>query len=424
LSLAGVSGAGLFFTLASRQGLYRSWRVTPMRQELLWVLRTWGITAAVLSLLAVLAGYRLNWNAEAVVLWWFGLAPIALVLQRTLVRYVFRAIRKAGRNYRQMAILGDTPQAGRLQDKITKSAWMGLRLQGIYDDRQNATENRRVGATLEGNTDDLVLAAQCGAVDVIYITLPVRAAERIRSEIMALMDTTASVYLVPDFFVFGLMESNISYFDDIAIVTVVESPFVGIEGWAKRAEDIVLGGLIMLLIAVPMMFIALGIKVTSPGPVLFRQERYGVDGRAINVWKFRSMRVTEDGHTTFKQATKGDPRVTAFGAFLRRTSLDELPQFFNVLGGGMSIVGPRPHPIALNESFRALIPGYMLRHKVKPGITGWAQINGWRGETDTLKKMEKRVEFDLEYVRRWSVWFDMKIIFLTVFKGFAGSNAY
>jgi putative colanic acid biosynthesis UDP-glucose lipid carrier transferase len=179
----------------------------------------------------------------------------------------------------------------------------------------------------------------------------------------------------------------------------------------------------MTFIAIPMLVIAAAVKITSPGPVIFKQIRYGLDGKAIKVWKFRSMSTMDNG-SSVKQATKNDARITPLGAFLRRTSLDELPQFINVLQGQMSIVGPRPHAVAHNEEYRKLIKGYMLRHKVKPGITGWAQINGWRGETDTLDKMEKRVEYDLAYIRNWTVWLDVKIVFLTVFKGFINKNAY
>ncbi|ENH1714789.1 exopolysaccharide biosynthesis polyprenyl glycosylphosphotransferase, partial [Escherichia coli] len=191
----------------------------------------------------------------------------------------------------------------------------------------------------------------------------------------------------------------------------------------KRIEDIIVSMLILILISPVLCVIAVTVKLTSKGPVIFRQTRYGMDGKPIKVWKFRSMTVMENDNVV-TQATKNDVRVTKVGRFLRRTSLDELPQFFNVLLGGMSIVGPRPHAVAHNEQYRILIDGYMLRHKVKPGITGWAQINGWRGETDTLEKMQKRVEYDLEYIREWSVWLDLKIIFLTVFKGFISKTAY
>jgi putative colanic acid biosynthesis UDP-glucose lipid carrier transferase len=196
-----------------------------------------------------------------------------------------------------------------------------------------------------------------------------------------------------------------------------------VDGWLKRLEDIVVGSLILLVIAIPMLVIAICVKLTSRGPALFRQRRYGLNGEVIDVLKFRSMTVTEDGDE-IKQATKDDPRVTKLGAFLRRTNLDELPQFFNVMGGSMSIVGPRPHAVAHNELYRRKVRGYMLRHKVKPGITGWAQINGWRGETDTLEKMEKRVEHDLDYIRNWSLLWDLQIILMTVFASGARRNAY
>jgi putative colanic acid biosynthesis UDP-glucose lipid carrier transferase len=188
-------------------------------------------------------------------------------------------------------------------------------------------------------------------------------------------------------------------------------------------EDLVLGSLIMLLIALPMLVIALAIKLSSRGPVFFRQRRYGLNGEELRVLKFRTMTVMEDG-VEVKQAVKDDERVTRLGAFLRRTSLDEIPQFIQVLIGDMSIVGPRPHAVSHNEQYRSLIPGYMLRHKVKPGITGWAQVNGWRGETDTLEKMTKRVEYDLIYIRDWELWVDLKIIAMTVFGVLRGKNAY
>jgi putative colanic acid biosynthesis UDP-glucose lipid carrier transferase len=191
----------------------------------------------------------------------------------------------------------------------------------------------------------------------------------------------------------------------------------------KRLEDIVLGSLILMVIAIPMLIIGLCVKLTSPGPVLFKQRRYGLNGEVIDVRKFRSMNVTEDG-LEIRQATRDDARITRFGAFLRRTNLDELPQFLNVLEGSMSIVGPRPHAVAHNELYRKKIQGYMLRHKVKPGVTGWAQVNGWRGETDTLEKMEKRVEHDLDYIRNWSLLWDLQIIFMTVFGSAARRNAY
>ncbi|HCU3191907.1 TPA: undecaprenyl-phosphate glucose phosphotransferase, partial [Escherichia coli] len=209
----------------------------------------------------------------------------------------------------------------------------------------------------------------------------------------------------------------------VPVVPLYESPLSGINMVFKRLEDIIVSLSILIVISPVLLIIACAVKFTSPGPVIFRQIRYGMDGKSIKVWKFRSMTVMENDNNV-TQATKHDLRVTKVGKFLRRTSLDELPQFFNVLFGQMSVVGPRPHAVSHNEQYRTLIKGYMLRHKVKPGITGLAQVNGWRGETDTLDKMQKRVEYDLLYIRNWSIWLDLKIIFLTIFKGFVNKSAY
>lgn len=424
VTLGYVSSTLVFVLVASRHGLYRSWRVTPMLTELRQVLTAWAITSAVLSLGAFLGGYAQFVADTPALAMWLVVTPVVLSLQRIVVRYAFRIVRIAGRNYRTVAVVGNTAASERIIDTINRSSWMGLRLHGVYDDRREPRDDTATRSRSQGSFDELLEAARAGEVDVVYLALPLRAVERIRTQIMKLMDTTASVYLMPDFFEFGLMESQLTYFGDLPMLTVSESPFNGVEGWTKRASDIVIASVILMLIALPMLFIAIGIKATSPGPVLFKQRRFGLNGKPIEVWKFRSMKVIEDGQNVFTQATRNDSRVTPFGAWLRRTSLDELPQFINVLQGSMSVVGPRPHPVALNESFRHLIPGYMLRHKVKPGITGWAQINGWRGETDTTEKMAKRIEYDIEYVRRWSLAFDLKIIALTALHITHDEHAY
>jgi len=268
-----------------------------------------------------------------------------------------------------------------------------------------------------------VQQARAGRIDVVYIALPLRAEPRINAIIRRLSDTTASVYLAYDFGGFDMLRAQWGSVGNVPVMSVVENPFHGIDGVTKRLEDIVIGSIVMAIIALPLLVIAIGVRLSSPGPVFFRQRRYGLNGEKILVLKFRSMVVMEDGDNV-RQATKNDSRVTKFGAFLRRTSLDELPQFIQVLTGQMSIVWPRPHAVAHNEQYRSLIQGYMLRHKVKPGITGWAQVNGWRGETDTLEKMEKRVEYDLAYIRNWGLLWDLKIIWLTVFGGMKGRNAY
>jgi putative colanic acid biosynthesis UDP-glucose lipid carrier transferase len=229
--------------------------------------------------------------------------------------------------------------------------------------------------------------------------------------------------VVPDLFIFQLKQARWTNVGGLPIVSIYESPFDGMNGWLKRVEDLLLGTAILVVAAIPMLAIAIAIKCTSKGSILFKQRRYGLNGKVVEVWKFRTMTCSDDGDVV-RQATKCDARITRLGGFLRRSSLDELPQFFNVLAGDLSVVGPRPHAVAHNEQYRSLIPGYMLRHKVKPGITGWAQINGWRGETDTLEKMQKRVECDLEYVQHWSLWLDLKIVALTIIKGPYSKNAY
>lgn len=246
---------------------------------------------------------------------------------------------------------------------------------------------------------------------------------KIKKIVQQLTDTTCSVLLIPDIFTFNILQARTEEINGVPVVPLFDTPLSGINMIFKRLEDIIVSTVILLLISPVLLIISVAVKFSSPGPVLFRQLRYGMDGKPIRVWKFRSMRVMENDENVV-QATKNDIRVTKVGKFLRSTSLDELPQFFNVWCGQMSVVGPRPHAVAHNEQYRALIQGYMLRHKVKPGITGLAQINGWRGETDTLEKMEKRIEYDLLYIRGWSIWLDLKIIFLTVFKGFINKSAY
>ena len=328
-------------------------------------------------------------------------------------------------NIRTVAVVGHNPIGHRLVKHFDSMPWSGLVVNGIYDNRRSRELSVNVGNSkyLLGSMDDLIQKVRACEIDSVYIALPLRNELRIKELLKQFADTTVSVYVMPDMFISELMNTCWIDLGGIPLVSVYETPFYGLSGWVKRVEDFILGCLILLLISPLMMAIAIAIKATSPGPVFFKQRRYGLNGEVVWVWKFRSMTTCEDGKNV-PQAKKGDARITPLGAFLRRTSLDELPQFFNVLEGSMSVVGPRPHAVVHNEQYRKLIMGYMLRHKVKPGITGWAQLNGWRGETDTLDKMQKRVDYDLEYIQNWSLWFDLKIVFLTVLYGFSGKNAY
>jgi putative colanic acid biosynthesis UDP-glucose lipid carrier transferase len=261
------------------------------------------------------------------------------------------------------------------------------------------------------------------AIKMIFISQPISAQPRIRKLIDELQDTTASVYFLPDVYIFDLMQARFDNVGGMPVIAICETPFMGLNSTIKRASDVVLASIILVLLAPLMVVIAVAVKMSSPGPAIFRQRRYGLYGDEIIVYKFRSMCVMENGQNVV-QAQRNDGRLTKIGGVLRRTSLDELPQFLNVLQGRMSIVGPRPHAVAHNEQYRKLIKGYMLRHKVKPGITGWAQVNGLRGETTTLDKMEARIQYDLDYLRNWSLWLDLWIVLKTIKVVLTRENAF
>ncbi len=264
---------------------------------------------------------------------------------------------------------------------------------------------------------------RANGVSSIYIALPLSNVPRIGELIRELRDTTASIYFLPDVFSFDLIQGRLVDLNGMPALSVCDTPFHGMDAVLKRAFDLVFAGAALVLGAPLMVLLAIGVRLSSPGPVLFRQRRYGLNGEEIDVYKFRSMVVCENGPHV-PQATRNDPRITRFGHFLRRTSLDELPQLFNVIEGKMSLVGPRPHAVAHNEQYRKLICGYMIRHKVRPGITGWAQVNGMRGETDTVEKMSARVQLDIDYLNHWSLWLDIKILARTLLLVVRDDKAY
>ncbi|MEJ6077708.1 undecaprenyl-phosphate glucose phosphotransferase [Vibrio sp. 1-Bac 57] len=416
-----IASLGFAFS-AESQMLYRSWRVGEFSRITSYTFLSW--VAGVFSVVIFLFFSKTSVDISRVIIaTWIIINCFALAGWRILFYVFLFKRRRAGFYTKKVAIFGLTSSGELLADELINKPETGFTLQGFYDDRADHRSPTKHNDCLLGNISQGLASAQAGEIDVIYIALPLAAQKRIEELLRSLGDTTVDVFLVPDFFTFNLINSRLSNVGSIQTISVYESPMTGPASLIKRIEDVVGAALILSVIAIPMLIIALLIKKDSPGPVFFKQMRYGLDGRPINVWKFRSMNSMDNG-SFVQQAVKGDPRVTKLGHFLRRTSLDELPQFINVLSGSMSLVGPRPHAVAHNEEYRKLVDFYMLRHIVKPGITGWAQINGWRGETDTLDKMEKRVEFDLEYIRTWSISFDIKIIFITIFKGFVNKNAY
>ncbi|MCD5718973.1 undecaprenyl-phosphate glucose phosphotransferase [Klebsiella pneumoniae] len=408
----------IFQMIGGITDFYRSWRGVKISSELLLILKNW-----TLSVLLTSGGVSFFPDFDmrfTVFIHWYLLVIVGFFLCRSAIRAGSGILRKLGYNTRNVAVVGSMPAGINLLKGFLDEPWLGFIVKGIYDDRRHDGYGK---VPYAGTLVQLIEDAKSGKLDRIYIALATKDEIKIKEIVSQLTDTTCSVLLIPDIFTFNILQSRTEEINGLPVVSLFDTPLNGINMVLKRLEDIIVSLVILILISPVLLVIALAVKITSKGPVIFRQVRYGMDGKSIKVWKFRSMTVMENG-TEVTQATKNDVRVTKVGRFLRSTSLDELPQFFNVLFGQMSVVGPRPHAIAHNEQYRRLIQGYMLRHKVKPGITGLAQVNGWRGETDTLEKMEKRIEFDLLYIRGWSIWLDLKIIFLTIFKGFINNSAY
>jgi undecaprenyl-phosphate glucose phosphotransferase len=415
---------GLIFILSSQaSGTYRNWYGLSIFSSIKTILRSWLLTWAVLIIIAFLYKDAQNFSRLVIALWAI-FTPLAMIGYRLLLRVILVKYRKRSSQSRNIAIAGAGKVGQYMANLIQSNKWLGYTVVAFYDDNPKLIDTEIDNIPVVGTTDAITRAANEQQFDELYICLPLRCELKIKQFLNDLADTTAIVKYIPDLFTFDLMHARWSEMNGIPIISVYDTPLSSRTVQAiKRFEDVALSTFIMLLISPILIAVAIGVKLSSPGPILFKQKRYGMNGKEIKIYKFRSMSTLDDGKV-IRQATKNDPRVTRFGAFIRKTSLDELPQFFNVWQGKMSIVGPRPHAIAHNEEYRKLVPKYMQRHIVKPGITGWAQINGWRGETDKLEKMEKRIEFDLHYINNWSLWLDIKIIFLTIIKGFINKNAY
>lgn len=392
--------------------------------DLIRVLLNWSLTVMSLAVIAFFSRHG-EYFARSSMLAWILITGASLGLVQMLFFIGMDLLFSAGWIRRRCAVAGLNDLGVQLLNNSRFHPECGLELVAFYDDRLNSRLelDEQALQLYRGKLDLLVEQARSGSIDTVFITLPMRAENRIRWLLDQLADTTASVYIVPDFFVFELLHSRWNSIGGLPAVSVFESPLYGVDGIAKRVFDVVAAtvGLIVLL----PVFVVCGVlvKLSSEGPVFFRQLRYGLDGKKIRVWKFRTMKTCENG-PAIQQAQKSDPRITRVGAILRRTSLDELPQLFNVIEGSMSLVGPRPHATAHNEHYRKLIKGYMLRHKVRPGITGLAQVKGFRGETETLDKMQRRIEFDHQYIQQWSLWLDIKIILGTFLVVFKQENAY
>jgi len=382
----------------------------------------WGVLLAILFFI----GYATKTSEEfsrRVMLSWAVLTPIPLVFVTLVFNEIVRRFMLAPSNVRDAVVAGFNDVSLTLVERIRADPELGIRVVGYFDDRSPERLGLPAGKELLGGLSDLAAYINTHRVDLIFIALPMRQVQRVVDLLDELRDTTASIYFVPDIFVMDLIQSRTAQVSGVPIVAMCETPFQGSRGLIKRLMDFSISAVVMILLAPLLLIIAMMIKLSSPGPVIFKQRRYGLDGQIIDVYKFRTMKVLEDG-AQIQQVTRDDPRVTRIGRFLRRYSIDELPQLFNVLGGSMSLVGPRPHAVAHNELYRGLIKGYMVRHKVLPGITGLAQVNGCRGETSRLEDMKARIEYDLEYLRKWTPSLDLKNLFKTPIQVLRDRKAY
>jgi len=401
-------------------GLYRSWRTQNPLAPAGRALLAWIVVFALLLILLVLGKQAEHFSRLWVAVWFLS-GALLLMLLRWLAYGVLKQLRRRGFNRRYVVVVGSGDHARQLLRNIKDSLSSGLEVVAVFNGSEMVEE-------IEGHrVQPLATLAnylQTQTVDEIWIALPLEQSQKLREVLAQLRDCSANVRYVPDMQDLFLLNNGVTEILNIPMIDLMASPLQG-NGWLlKGLEDRLLAALILLLISPLMLLVAVGVKLSSPGSVLYRQIRHGWDGREIVVYKFRTMCLHKEAQGRMTQASPQDVRLTAFGKLLRRTSLDELPQFINVLQGRMSIVGPRPHAIEHNAQYRAIISRYMLRHIVKPGITGWAQINGLRGITDTPDKMRRRVEYDFYYIENWSLWFDLKIIALTLFKGFVDKNAY
>lgn len=420
-----VIGAGMllqmnFFQLA---GLYRPQKLGQMEYQIPRLVAAWSLTFFLLVTAAFLGKVSSDYSRGWALIW-FGAVLVSLTLFRIGLFYQLRLWMSAGQLRRNVAIFGAGEHGRRLAQYLNSIRGESIRIMGVFDDRSDRVPENLEGHPLVGTLDDLLRVARTERIDEVLVALPWSAEERILEVLEKLRILPLDIRLSSDLVGFRLMSSN---FGRIGHMPTVELSYKPLSDWklfTKELEDRALSALILLFIAPVMLIISVLIKLDSPGPVLFRQKRYGFNNQVIEVFKFRTMRVEACQSASVPQAIQDDPRVTAIGRFLRRSSLDELPQLVNVLRGEMSLVGPRPHAVPHNEYFSGIIAEYASRHRVKPGITGWAQVNGWRGETDTVEKMQKRVEFDVYYIDNWSIKFDMLILLMTFFVVLRGNNAY
>ena len=411
-------GCALALILFSNFGMYGSWRGRSMPSMFLQVALSW----AGVMMCALLFSFLIRHVGSLSRLWmfhWFVVGVISLMLTRAVVYTFLRHLREKGLNNKRVLIVGYGPIGRDMHQRATSQSWYGYDVKAVYDNEAEVPAGVERVESIAG----LLEAVKRHGIHEIWITLPMSDSERLQQLQYVLRNALVDIRWVPDTQSMQILSNKVITFLGMPALDLNQPVAANMNAIVKEVFDKVFASIVLFLLLPLFIVIAIAIKISSPGPVFFRQPRLGLNGRPFMCFKFRSMKLHEE-HGKVTQATQDDPRITRVGRFLRRTSLDELPQFINVLLGDMSVVGPRPHALQHNELYKDKLEMYMLRHRVKPGITGWAQIHGYRGETDTVDKMAKRVQFDLHYIKNWSFSMDMKIIVWTAFKGWTGTNAY
>ena len=415
--------AALAFLLFPQFDLYVSWRGRSLRVLGLRLAMSWSLVL----LMGLVFSFLIHHVGELSRLWmlyWYLLGLALLAACRTCVYMLLRRLRTRGLNNRRVLIIGYNPIGREMHRRALEQTWYGYDVMGVYlnggEEELPVTDK---GVAIIAALDQITDYVSANEIDELWITLPMTAASDLRALHHLLRNVLADVRWIPN--TLSMQVLSLQMVDFLGFPALdLNAPVVrGGQGILKTLFDKLFAATVLITMWPLFLLIAAGIKFSSPGPVLFKQSRLGLNGRKFEVYKFRTMAVHRE-QAGVTQARHGDARVTRFGAFLRHRSLDELPQFLNVLMGDMSVVGPRPHALAHNEIYKKLLEHYMLRHRVKPGITGWAQIHGYRGETDTVDKMEKRVQFDLYYIRNWSLWMDLRIVIRTAWRGWTGKNVY
>ncbi|MFM0239411.1 undecaprenyl-phosphate glucose phosphotransferase [Paraburkholderia phytofirmans] len=411
-------------------GIYQSWRGKPLYDLLCRVAGGW----VMVEVTGVLISFSLHRSDSLSRLWlvyWAVATIVLLIVTKVIVYSILRGLRREGFNQRAVAIVGGAPYGRFLIQQMRSRPDAGFSPVVVFDEDStiNHYEDPDAGEVIEGvpverDYQRMLQLVRQRAIRELWLALPISKEKAIHRFVMDLRNDFVNIRFIPDVRSLTLFNQPMVDLLGVPAINLAASPITDLRVLPKRVFDRLFALAALTALAPVMLVIAAAVKINSPGPVFFRQKRKGIDGHQFEIYKFRSMKMHKEEHGKITQATRRDPRITAVGAFLRRTSLDELPQFINVLRGEMSVVGPRPHALEHDDIYKDLVKGYMHRYRIKPGITGWAQINGYRGETDRIEKMMGRVKLDLYYMQHWTFWLDIKIVVLTLWKGFVGSNAY